>query len=146
MIGRELNVALPLPPSVNHSHCNVRRRSKVGKVYTAKVPTSLTRSWRTKAHVAIRNAIVSQAWRVPGKGAKVVVEVWYYWPDESYDRDTHNRIKELMDALQRALVFPNDCTALAREQDYACDPADPRLELRVYPMERAAGQGEPRRA
>lgn len=134
-MSRELNVCLELPPSVNHSHCNVRRRSRTGKIYTAKTPTAITRSWRSKAHVDLRNAIVSQAWRVPDKGSKVVVEVWYYWPDESYDRDTHNRIKEFMDALQRALVFPNDCTALAREQDYACDPADPRLELRIYPME-----------
>jgi Holliday junction resolvase RusA-like endonuclease len=130
-----LTIVLPLPPSVNHSHCNVRRRSRTGKIYTAKTPTAITRTWRARAHVAIRNAIVAQAWRVPSKGAKVVVEVWYYWPDESYDRDTHNRIKETMDALQRALVFPNDCTALAREQDYAYDPVDPRLELCVYPME-----------
>jgi crossover junction endodeoxyribonuclease RusA len=133
-ICRELRVSLELPPSVNHSHCNVRRRSRAGKLYTAKVPTSFTRGWRSRAHVDLRNALVAQGWKTPLKDAKVVVEIWYYWPDESYDRDTHNRIKELMDALQRALVFTNDCTALAREQDYVCDPAHPRLELRVYPM------------
>lgn len=131
MIRRELNVCLPLPPSVNHSHANAPRRSKTGKRYTAKVPTTRTLVWRNKAHVELRNAICTQSWRMPLKGAKVVVEIWYYWPDES-DRDTHNRLKELMDALQRAMVFPNDCCALAREQDYAVDREDPRIELRIY--------------
>jgi crossover junction endodeoxyribonuclease RusA len=133
-MSRELNVSLPLPPSVNHSHAMARRRAKSGKLYTARVPTSRTMAWRSAAHVALRNAIVTQAWRTPAPGAKVVVEVWYYWPDESYERDTHNRLKELMDALQRALVFPNDCSALAREQDFTCDRENPRVELRIRPF------------
>jgi crossover junction endodeoxyribonuclease RusA len=132
MMSRELNVSLPLPPSVNHSHAMARRRAKSGKLYTARVPTSRTTAWRSAAHVALRNAIVTQSWRTPAPGAKVVVEVWYYWPDESYERDTHNRLKELMDALERALVFPNDCYALAREQDFTCDRENPRVELRIF--------------
>ena len=131
MIRRELNVSLPLPPSVNHSHANALRRAKSGKIYHAKVPTARTLVWRNKAHVDLRNAICTQGWRTPLKGAKVIVEIWYYWPDEA-DRDTHNRLKELMDALELACVFPNDCCALAREQDYTVDPEDPRIELCIY--------------
>jgi crossover junction endodeoxyribonuclease RusA len=134
MMSRELNVSLPLPPSVNHSHAMARRRAKSGKLYTTRVPTPSTIAWRSTAHVALRNAIVTQAWRTPAPGAKVIVEVWYYWPDESHERDTHNRLKELMDALQRALVFSNDSCALAREQDFAYDRKNPRIELRIRPL------------
>ena len=138
MIGRyfdetpRLEFSTELPPSVNHSHQNVTRRTKKGKTYTAKSPTPATRRWRTQAHVDAVNAKAAAKWRTPEEGAKVVVEITYFWPDESRDRDTHNRIKELMDALQRPHVFTNDCCALARELDYQTDPERPRIELCIW--------------
>jgi crossover junction endodeoxyribonuclease RusA len=100
-----LRLALELPPSVNHSHKNALRRN------------------------AARRAIATARWRPIAEG-KVVVELSYFWPDRRR-RDTHNRIKELMDVLQAAGAFANDCQALARERDFQIDRRRPRVEVAV---------------
>ena len=123
-----LRLAVELPPSVNHSHKNALRRSiRTGRLYTAQVPTGQTMAWRAAAYHAARQAIVATHWRPIAEG-KVVVELTYFWPDRRR-RDTHNRIKELMDALQVAGAFANDCQALAREQDFRIDAERPRVEI-----------------
>ena len=125
-----LRLALELPPSVNHSHQNALRRStRTGRLYTAQVPTERTMAWRAAAHHAARRAIVAARWRPVAEG-KVVVELSYFWPDRRR-RDTHNRIKELMDVLQAAGAFANDCQALARERDFEIDRRRPRVEVTV---------------
>jgi crossover junction endodeoxyribonuclease RusA len=125
-----LRLAVELPPSVNHSHKNALRRSRrTGRLYTAQVPTGHTRAWRDAAYQAARRAIVTARWRPIAEG-KVVVELTYFWPDRRR-RDTHNRIKELMDVLQVAGAFANDCQALAREQDFRLDTERPRVEIAV---------------
>lgn len=68
-------------------------------------------------------------WRATTEG-KVVVELTYYWPDRRR-RDTHNGIKELMDLLQVAGAFADDCQALAVERDFCVDPDRPRVEIAV---------------
>lgn len=124
-----LRVTLPLPPSVNHSHNLVRLHSKAGKPYTSRVPSAKTRAWRDEAWWLIKREVVCKHWRTI-TGAKVVVELTYYWPDRRR-RDTHNRIKEIMDALTVAGVFADDCQALARERDYRIDRDRPRVEVQV---------------
>ena len=102
-----LRLAVELPPSVYHSHKNALRRSRrAGRPYTAQVPTGQTLAWRASAFYAARRAIVAARWHPITEG-KVVVELTYFWPDRRR-RDTHNRIKELMDALQAAGAFAKD--------------------------------------
>ena len=123
-----LRLAVELPPSVNHSHKNALRRSRrTGRPYTAQVPNGQTLAWRASAFYAARRAIVAARWHPITEG-KVVVELTYFWPDRRR-RDTHNRIKELMDALQAAGAFANDCQALARERDFRLDADRPRVEV-----------------
>jgi crossover junction endodeoxyribonuclease RusA len=125
-----LRLALELPPSVNHSHKNaLRRNARTGRLYTAQVPTGHTLAWRAAAYHAARRAIATARWRPIAEG-KVVVELSYFWPDRRR-RDTHNRIKELMDVLQAAGAFANDCQALARERDFQIDRRRPRVEVAV---------------
>ena len=125
-----LHLILELPPSVNHSHKNALRRStRTGRLYTAQVPTERTIAWRAAAYHAVRRAIAAACWRPIAEG-KVVVELTYSWPDRRR-RDTHNRIKELMDVLQAAGAFANDCQALAREWDFIIDRRRPRVEVAV---------------
>lgn len=126
-----LSVALELPPSVNHSHKNIRRRAKSGKLYTAKSPTVALLRWRLRAERAIGRAAHYQHWRRPEVEALVVVELQYFWPDR-LRRDTHNRIKEIMDALQRAGVYHDDRQAIARELGFSIDRERPRVELRIF--------------
>jgi crossover junction endodeoxyribonuclease RusA len=125
-----LRLAVALPPSVNHSHKNALRRSRrTGRLYTAQVPTGHTLAWRAAAYHAARRAIMAARWHPIVEG-KVVVELTYFWPDRRR-RDTHNRIKELMDALQVAGAFANDCQALARELDFRIDVERPRVEVAI---------------
>ena len=93
------------------------------------MPTERTIAWRSAAYLAARRAIVATRWRPIAEG-KVVVELSYFWPDRRR-RDTHNRIKELMDVLQAAGAFANDCQALARERDFLIDGRRPRVEVVV---------------
>lgn len=128
--GRELVVALELPPSVNHSHKNVRRRARSGKLYTAKSPTPELRRWRAQAWIDLKDAIALAHWRTPPAEAVIVVELLYFWPDLRR-RDTHNRIKEIMDALQAAGVVRDDRQAIAREAGFRLDRERPRVEIRI---------------
>ena len=127
--AQALVVELPLPPSMNHSHTLVYRRSKTGRAHPARVPSAATKAWRSAAYLATRAAMSASKWR-PITCGKVAVELTYFWPDRRR-RDTHNRIKELMDVLAVAGVFADDCQALAREQDFRVDRSRPRVELRV---------------
>ncbi len=131
MSGEPLpRLTLELPPSVNHSHKNALRRStRTGRLHTAHVPTERTIAWRAGAYLAARRAIVAARWRPIAEG-KVVVELTYFWPDRRR-RDTHNRIKEVMDVLQEAGAFLNDCQALARERDFLVDRRRPRVEVMI---------------
>jgi len=73
--------------------------------------------------------MLAARWHPIAEG-KVVVELTYFWPDRRR-RDTHNRIKEVMDVLQAAGAFADDCQALARERDFRLDPERPRVEIAV---------------
>ena len=113
---------------MNHSHRNaVRRSRRTGRPYSARVPTADTLAWRAAACQAARRAIAAARWR-PIREGKVIVELTYFWPDRRR-RDTHNRIKELMDVLEAAGAFANDCQALARERDFRLDADRPRVEV-----------------
>jgi crossover junction endodeoxyribonuclease RusA len=127
-----LEVILPLPPSVNHSHRNIVLRSKrTGRRYTAQSPTRQCRSWRSTAGLLINRARGDVRWETIGRPARVVVEVRYFWPDRRR-RDTHNRVKELCDALQRSQVFEDDCQVVVRELGFEIDRANGRLEIAVF--------------
>jgi crossover junction endodeoxyribonuclease RusA len=46
-------------------------------------------------------------------------------------RDTHNGLKLLLDALEKA-VYDNDRYALPRIQDWDIDKTDPRVEVEIW--------------
>ena len=95
-----LRLALELPPSVNHSHKNARRRSaRTGRLYTAQVPTDQTIAWRAAAYREARRAIMKAGWR-PIAAGKAVVELTYFWPDRRR-RDTHNRTRSSWTSCRR---------------------------------------------
>jgi len=138
--GRDLlELALTLPPSTNHSHKNIRRCTRAGKPYTAQAPTPALLRWRAGAWIDLKNAIAASSWRRPPADAAVIVELRYFWPDLA-KRDTHNRIKEIMDAAESAGVFDNDRQAFAQEIPPAVlDRERPRVELRIFPAETLLG-------
>jgi crossover junction endodeoxyribonuclease RusA len=132
---RRLELSLPLPPSVNHSHRNIRLRSKrTGRLYTAQSPTKACRSWRSTAGLYINRARGDARWETIARPARVVVELRYFWPDLRR-RDTHNRIKEVCDALQRCRVFEDDCQVVVHELGFELDRVNGHLEIAVFAEE-----------
>lgn len=127
-----LELVLPLPPSVNHSHVpSVRRSRRTGKLYKRPVPSRACRAWRHGAWVVTRDAIEDASWKTIRRPAHVIVELRYFWPDLRR-RDTHNRIKEVCDALQLARVFEDDSQVLAREVGFELDRVNGRVEIAVF--------------
>lgn len=108
-------------PSVNHQYRNhMTREGRRMRFLTPKAAywkqgcIALAQAWRR-----------SQKWRTARE--KVVVRLWYYWPD-ARKRDTHNTLKLLLDALESAGIYENDSQALPQIMDYQIDRANPRVE------------------
>lgn len=80
---------------------------------------------------------ITQAWKSRQRwhtaSEKVVVRLWYYWPD-ARKRDTHNTLKLLLDALESAGIYENDSLALPQIMDYQIDRANPRVEIEFEVM------------
>lgn len=114
-----MNLTLPLPPSVNHCYVNRGGRRMLSDAAYA---------WQDAARLIARRECSKQHWRLTDN-KKVVVELWAYWPDKRR-RDMNNLHKLTADALEGA-IYVDDRWALMRDMDFAVDPKNPRLELRV---------------
>lgn len=84
---------LPFPPTVNHMHINAG-----GKRF------------RSKAYVAFCGLVahIIERERIPAMGAqRLAVAIWLHAPNKrKFDID--NRVKPVLDALQRAGVYDDD--------------------------------------
>lgn len=121
-------IILPLPPSVNASHRNVRTNLRI-KTQAAS-DYIMEAGWKAKLWAR------ETGWTIPEKGHKVLMRTWTYWPDKRR-RDTHNTIKILADALE-GVLYTDDRYLLIQEQDYAIDVANPRVEIEIEMMEAKA--------
>lgn len=124
-------VALPLPPSVNH--CYVRRVQRYVKngrkrKRVMNILSSRAESWMEDARDKNLEAMNRLAW-VPRDG-KVVVELTMYWPDRRR-RDAHNLLKLLCDSLE-GFVCIDDKWMLTRIMDFHVDRDNPRVEVVAY--------------
>lgn len=123
-------------PSVNHMYENrlVQYRDKRGKPRNRRIKV-LSQVAEQYQNLAVskanlwRNAV---GWQTP-KG-KVVVNLWYYWPD-NIKRDTHNTLKLLLDCLEAAQIYTNDRYALPRIMDFEVDKQNPRVEIEILRQE-----------
>lgn len=117
----EFKLTVPLPPSVNHCYFTCpktgrRILTKKGKQYVAAVQTMA----KLEAN--------QQGWEPTAK-QKVIINLWWWFPD-NIRRDTHNGLKLLLDALEKA-VYDDDRYALPRIQDWDVDKTDPRVEMEI---------------
>ena len=90
-----LRIVLPWPPTVNHS--------TVGNGRGGKVLTADHRAFRAEA--ALRVVAAGSPRFSPD--ARLAVEITLVPPDNRR-HDIDNRVKAVLDALQRALVIPDD--------------------------------------
>ena len=126
-----LRVVLPgIPPSVNHMY---RRFTYQGR--TMDVITRHAKAWMEQAAWAARQAALESGWSLVPKGQKVVVKLWFWWPNRTR-RDTHNALKALLDAWQ-GVLYEDDYWVLPRVMDFGVDRDNPRIEAEVEVMEEA---------
>jgi crossover junction endodeoxyribonuclease RusA len=84
---------LPWPPSVNHMHIST------GKA-----------RFRSKAYVAFCGLVANivEREKIPAMGAqRLTVSIWLFAPNRR-KVDIDNRVKPILDALQRAGVYDDD--------------------------------------
>lgn len=117
LLGKRLNIVLPVGESVNH--CYVGRR---------KFLTKKAREWFNQAEQIIEEEIKKQGW-IKTEKTKIITEAKVYWKTKK-TRDTNNLDKNLCDALE-GLILDNDCYLLIRWIDWDIDKENPRIELKV---------------
>lgn len=65
----------------------------------------------------------------PTSRQKLIMRLWFFWPDER-NRDTHNRLKLLLDSLEK-ILYDNDSYVLPWIIDFEVDRANPRVEIEL---------------
>lgn len=117
-------------PSVNHMYVNrlVGYIDKRGKPNKRRIKI-LSQEAETYQNMA---TLLAKSWRQKNKWStaqgKVIVNLWYYWPD-NVKRDTNNTLKLLLDVLEDAGIYANDYYALPRVIDFEVDKKNPRVEI-----------------
>ncbi|WP_205126982.1 RusA family crossover junction endodeoxyribonuclease [Oceanobacillus profundus] len=113
-------------PSVNH----IYQRTKNGRQKLTKPAENLLEKWNSLAQIWSYN----NGWEL--RSDKVVVEITTYFPNDNKERDTHNAIKLMMDALE-GVIYKKDSKALPRIMDFhkVEDNDAPHFMLTIYKKE-----------
>lgn len=117
-------LVLPLPPSVNHSHVNVRHGRRL-----MRIRSEATKRFMAEAGWLARKWAMESGWKVPEAGKKVILRMWMFWPDKRR-RDQDNAIKLIQDALN-GILWDDDRQVLPRVMDFSVDRENPRVEIEV---------------
>ena len=122
--NQELNVIIPLGVSVNHLYMFKRGKrfmTKKGQDYMQKVMK------------IVDNAVKSQNYKLEEEGVWLVCELTYYFPDLRR-RDGHNMHKIILDSLEH-VAFKEDRWVLVRDMFIGLDKCNPRIEVKIKPLE-----------
>lgn len=118
-----------LIPSVNHQYENKTIKGRRMRVLTLDAA-----KWE---HDTI---LLAKHWRQKNKWStatgKIILRLWYYFPD-ARQRDTHNTLKLLLDALESAGIYENDRFALPQIMNWEIDRQNPRTEIEFEVMQHA---------
>ncbi|MFD1990071.1 RusA family crossover junction endodeoxyribonuclease [Paenibacillus nicotianae] len=110
-------------PSVNTMYKDKWIKRRKFRVYTDDA-----QSWEDLCILLANQWMASSKWSQTSE--KVVLRIWFYWKDNKR-RDTHNCLKIMLDALQRAGVYEDDYKALPRIIDFEVDKSNPRVEIEI---------------
>lgn len=122
--NQELNLILPLAPSINHLYKFAR-----GKRFMTKEGMD----YMKEAGMLAQNAVNLQNYQVEEGGVWMICELTFYYPDLRR-RDSHNMHKVVLDALEH-ITFVDDRWVLVRDMYVGLDKEYPRIEVKIYPQE-----------
>lgn len=117
---QELNLVLPLAPSVNHMYRYIR-----GKKFL----TSTAKQYIGAVQNIVEKEKKKQKFKLEGEGVWLVAELTFYFPDRRR-RDCHNTHKILADSLEGE-AFIDDRYLLIRDMDVFYDKENPRIEVKI---------------
>lgn len=116
-----------LIPSVNHQYENKTIKGRRMRVLTLDAA-----KWERDTILMARHWRQKNKWSTAS--GKVIVRLWYYFPD-ARQRDTHNTLKLLLDALESAGIYENDRFALPQIMNWEIDRTNPRTEIEFEVMQ-----------
>ena len=122
--NQELNVIIPLGVSVNHLYMFKR-----GK----KFMTKKGQDYMQKVMMIVDSAVKSQKYKLEEEGVWMICELTYYYPDLRR-RDGHNMHKIILDSLEH-VAFKEDRWVLVRDMFIGLDRHNPRIEVKIKPLE-----------
>ena len=114
---------LPLPPSVNHSHHQVRKGNRL-----MKIPSRQTKDFTHEAGWLAKEWAQKTGWTKTVK-TKLYLRYYIYWPDRR-KRDAGNVEKVLSDSL-KGILFDDDQYVLPQAMDFSVDRGNPRVEVEL---------------
>lgn len=124
VVTRTIELALPYPPSGNHSV----RHARGGAHYL----TPQTRAYRAAVAVEVVRAGLAYGGGVAGLPGPLAT-AWLVQPPDRKARDSDNVLKVVRDALTRAGLWVDDSNRVIRRETFVWGPPVPggRIELTV---------------
>lgn len=119
---------LPLPPTNNHSHINIRRGNRL-----MRVRSQATKQYMHDAYWLAVEWRQKNGWTIATKDTRVTVRYWTWMPDRRR-RDPSNLVKIMLDSLTGAL-WEDDQFVLPHAMGVEVDKQNPRVELEFEVME-----------
>lgn len=124
----------PIAPSVNH-YLSYRAVIKNGKPLAVSYKTPDTAKYRKEFAEYVANEVARQNWNfVPNKYQHFYVDTVFYF--DKTCRDCNNYFKVMLDAItDTKLIWLDDNVACERVQRIYYDSNNPRIELKIHPVE-----------
>lgn len=130
----ELVLTSPLPPSVNH-YLGYRAIVKDGRARTMSYRKQSATEYKEAFTATVREEAERQGWTLtPNKTQHFYVDTYFYF--DKLCRDANNYYKLMLDAItDSGLIWFDDNVVCERVQRILYDAANPRVELRIRPVE-----------
>lgn len=134
-MSNELKLISPIPPSVNHYLAYRTTISKSGKAIGMSYRTSEAKKYRKQFADYVCEECEKQGWELePNTKQHFYLDGWFYF--SRIDCDPNNYWKILIDAItDTQKIWVDDNVVCERVNRILYDPADPRVELTIRPVE-----------
>lgn len=131
---QELKLTSPIPPSVNH-YLSYRAILRNGRPLAMSYKTREATKYQSDFIKYVRTEVFRQKWKPQhDKNQHYYVDADFYFP--RVDMDANNYWKCMFDAItETGLVWVDDNTACERVDHIYYDSDNPRIELKIRPVE-----------